>query len=427
MDLTDRRSSRAVWALIFVETLSFLGSEIARFGVSVWIYQTTQSVYAFEALLLANTVPGLLVAPLAGGVVDRYSRKKVMIGAATVALTGTLIVLAGASFGTLSMGFIVAGAMLASVGEAFQWPALAASVPLMSSEADLPRYNGFLESGRAASMLAGPVIGGALFAFLGLRGLLTVEVTTFLTATGVVSALAIPAPARAEAHEQGSIVAESLFGLRWIYQHRPLFKFLLVSVYANFFLSIGLVLMPPYGLSLLDEKAFGVANGLFGGGMIVGGVAYGFLSKRFKNIHLFLWTALATGALYAGYGFARGLVALGALNLGIAVLMTIANSAILTIWQLKVPEECSGRVLAAMRMVAYATGPISYLLAGPLADRVVPWVFAREGASWITSTWGITKSAQIGFLFSAMGLLLVLGFALSAAVDDVRNVEEKPV
>src|SRR5215471_5078580 len=96
-------SARAVWALIFVETLSFLGSEISRFGVSVWIYESTQSVYAFEMLLLANTVPGLLVAPLAGGIVDRTSRKGVMIAAATISLTGTLLVLLGAALGELSM------------------------------------------------------------------------------------------------------------------------------------------------------------------------------------------------------------------------------------------------------------------------------------------------------------------------------------
>jgi MFS family permease len=415
-------SARAVWALIFVETLSFLGSEISRFGVSVWIYQTTQSVYAFEMLLLANTVPGLIVAPLAGGIVDRSSRKRVMIGAATVSLTGTLLVLLGAALGELSMALIVGGAMLASVGEAFQWPALSASVPLMSTEADLPRYNGFLESGRAASMLAGPVIGGVLFAFLHLPGLLAVEVATFTVAVVVVSMLHIPRPTVVEAPEQGSLFKESMFGVAWIFAHKPLLKFLAVAVFANFFLSIGMVLMPPFGLGLLGERAYGVANGLFGGGMIAGGILYGFLCKRASNIQLFLWTSLLMGVLYAGYGFSRGVVVLSSINFVVATLMTIGNAGILTIWQKKVPEEYQGRVLSAVRMIAYGTGPLSYLLAGPLADRLAPALF--EKSALLTTTWGSSKAAQIGFLFSAMGVLMFVGFLLATASKDVRGVED---
>ncbi len=89
-------SRRSIWTLIAVETTCLLGSEISRFGISVWIYQTTQSVSAFSALLLANTVPGMIASPFAGSIVDRSSRKRVMIGAATVSLIGTLIVLSGA-------------------------------------------------------------------------------------------------------------------------------------------------------------------------------------------------------------------------------------------------------------------------------------------------------------------------------------------
>jgi MFS family permease len=425
-------STRAVWTLIGVETLCFLGSEVARFGVSVWIYQATQSVYAFEMLLLANTLPGVLVAPIAGSVVDRFSRKAVMIGAATVALCGTLTVLTSALLGVLSMVPIVIGAVFASLGEAFQWPALAATVPLVTTKDDLPRYNGFVESGRAASTLAGPVVGGLLFATLKLPGLLAVEVLTFTTATIVVSMLTIPRPEPQGAGESAgsaSLLQDSLFGLRWIIAHKPLFKFLLVAVFANFFLSIGMVLMTPYGLGLLDETRYGIANGLFGAGMIAGGLVYGPLAGRFRNVHLFLWSALIMGALYAAYGFARGVVALAVLNFLLATLMTVGNAGILTIWQLKVPEDISGRVLSAQRAIAFAVGPIAYLLAGPLADQLVPRFFSGSGgaAAWMNATWGASKASQIGFLFTAMGVILVAGFGASWAVKDVREVEDRPV
>ena len=431
-DPSRTHSARSVWTLIGVETLCFLGTEISRFGVSVWIYEETKSVYAFEALLLANTLPGILVAPFAGNIVDKQPRKRVMIGASVVAMIGTLIVLGGAAFDHLSLLPIVLGAMLASVGEAFQWPALAATIPLMATEEDLPRYNGFLESGRAASMLAGPVVGGILFGYLHLSGLLAVEVFTFTTATIVVSTLFVPAPEKAEPGGEGheeegeSFLKDSFFGLRWIWKRKTLLKFLAVAVFANFFLSIGMVLMTPYGLSILDEKKYGLANGLFGGGMIVGGIVYGRLEKHVKNIHLFLWTAILMGIVYATYGFARGLVVLAFLNFMQAMLMTIGNGGIITIWQKNIPEEYQGRVLSAVRMVADATGPISYLLAGPLADRFVPSLFAGTSSfsQRIVHTWGAGRSGEMGFVFSILGVVLFIGFALATSFKDLRRVED---
>ncbi len=429
-DAAARASSkRAVWALVGVETIAFLGTEIARFGVSVYIYQATKSVYAFEALLLANTVPGLLISPLAGAIVDRTPRKRVMIGAAIVSLIGTLIVLGGAAVDKLSLLPIVLGAMLASMGEAFQWPALSASVPLMCTEEELPRFNGFLESGRAASMLAGPVIGGFLFAFLKLPGLLAVEVCTFLIAMGVVLTITIPQPAKMEPEEgHASMWADSVFGVKWIWQRKPLLKFLSIAVFANFFLSIGIVLMPPYGLSVLSEKSYGIAYGLFGGGMIVGGIAYGFLAGRFKNIQLFLWCAVFVGIVYTGYGFAKSVYTIAILNFSIAVLMTIIDAGIMTIWQLRVPEEYQGRVLSAVRMVAYAAGPVSYLLAGPIADTMAPRLFEGGGglATFLTRTWGAEQTGQVGFIFTSIGIILFIGFAMAFFSKDVRSVEQGP-
>jgi MFS family permease len=204
---------------------------------------------------------------------------------------------------------------------------------------------------------------------------------------------------------------------------------LCAAVFGNFFLSIGMVLMPAYGLGLLSEKAYGVANGLFGGGMIAGGIVYGLLEKRFKNIQLFVWTAVVTGALYGLYGFSRSVWSLAALNFCIAVTMTLGNAAIMTIWQLKVPEEYQGRVLSAMRMVAYSVGPISYLLAGPLADGVVPKLFVGPNAlaDLLNRAWGGGKASQLGFLFSVMGVLMAAGFVISWLVKDVRRVEDLPV
>ena len=116
------------------------------------------------------------------------------------------------------MTLVVIGAGLASVGDSFQWPALAASVPLMASEDDLPNYNGLIESGRAIGRFAGPAIGGLAIAFIGVTGLVAIEAVTFVLATVVVAVdpRAVPG-ARAASTAMARCGATLSLGFRWIF------------------------------------------------------------------------------------------------------------------------------------------------------------------------------------------------------------------
>jgi DHA3 family macrolide efflux protein-like MFS transporter len=406
--------------LIVAETLCLLGAEVARFGISVWIYEETRSVGAFSLLLLANLVPGLLAHPVAGSVVDRSSRKAVMIGASLVSLAGTAIVLAGALLGSLSMTLVIIGAALASVADSFQWPALAASVPLMASDAELPRYNGLIESGRAIGRFAGPAIGGLAIAFIGVAGLVAIEAITFAIATVVVAAIAIPRPgADDEGEGEGSLWSDMTLGFRWIFAAKPLLKFLLVATFANFFLAICEVVLQPYGLSFLSERSYGIANAMFGAGMIVGGLLSGPLSSRMTNLAQCLLAAVGVGATFVGFGFCRGVVGYAALNLVTASLMTAGNVAAMTIWQIEVPDELQGRVFSAMQMVADLTTPAAFALAAPITDAVMPSLFPHIGGA---SLWGAPPTGVMAALFALMGAIMIGGFLLAATVGDIRKL-----
>lgn len=411
--------SRSLWTLIAVETMCLLGSEVSRFGISVWIYTSTHSVSAFSALLVANVVPGMLARPIAGSYVDRKSRKSVMIGAALVTLLGTAIVLSGSVLGELSMPLVVAGASLASIGESFQWPALAATIPLMTTEDELPAYNGFLEAGRAVGRFAGPAIGGFLFALVGVTGLVSIELVTFVLATAVVASMQLPNPEGAD-DEEGSLLSDSVLGFKWIWERKPMLKFLAVAMFVNFFLAICEVVSQPYGLSFLGKREFGIVNGLFGAGMIVGGLLAGVLSKRLTNLQQFLGSAFVVGLAYALFGFSRDVVSFGAIDFTVAAMMTIGNAAIMTIWQINVPDELQGRVFSAMQMAADITTPVSFLVAAPLADSLAPAVFHHSGAG---ALWGDSPTGEMGALFSAIGVIIVVVFAYVATVRDVRAVE----
>ena len=104
--------------------------------------------------------------------------------------------------------------------------------------------------------------------------------------------------------------------------------------------------------------------------------------------------------------------------------MTIGNAAIMTIWQTKVPEDLQGRVLSTMRLVADITIPVSFLIAGPLTDKLAPWAYERTHAA---ALWGTTASGPMGAMFSVMGVVLFAGFVIATSIRDVREVEDCPV
>jgi len=416
-----------LWMLIGIDSLCVLGTEIAIFGVAVWICQVTHSVEGYSGVLFAGTVPGLLVDPVAGHVVDRYPRKTVMIGASVVTLLGSLIVLACALTRHLSLAPILGGAALAGIGGSFQWLALASMLPQLASASDLPKFNGFLESGKAASMMAGPVVGGAAYVFVGLNGLLAAEVVAFVIGIAVIATLKLPGKGDEEDEEDDDDLskADLLFGFRWLYAHRPMWKVLCAGIFANFFLSIGTVLMAPYCLGLLSEKSYGISSGCYGAGMIVGGLAYGRLTDYFRNGRIFLVSIFALAVSYGAYGFARNLPSIATIDFIVALLVTLINSAMLTIWQTKVPQEASGRVLAATGMLADCSAPVAFLIGGPLGDWAVPFLLEHGGSAtrWIPTVWGASKSGQIGTLFTTIGVVLFVGFLVAAMSRDVRDVE----
>lgn len=97
------------------------------------------------------------------------------------------------------------------------------------------------------------------------------------------------------------------------------------------------------------------------------------------------------------------------------------------IWQKKVAADVQGRVFAIRRAMVLATPVITYLVAGPLADRVFEPMMAVNGplAGSFGQILGVGQGRGIGLLFVCMGLLLVLVTAIGCLSPHLRHVEDE--
>ena len=131
------RSSPSFRLLFGSYLVSGLGTFLAVVALSIDVWDRTHSGVWVSALLIADFLPAVAIGLLLGPLVDRLSRKRLLVGADVV----RVVVFVLLAF-TVSTGQIVALALVAGIATGFARPAAYAGLPNLVSAADLPQANG---------------------------------------------------------------------------------------------------------------------------------------------------------------------------------------------------------------------------------------------------------------------------------------------
>ncbi|HEY6017036.1 MAG TPA: MFS transporter, partial [Gaiellaceae bacterium] len=168
--------------LLFLAALgSGAGTWLAIVALNVEILDKTHSGPWLAALNVAAILPSAFVGLLGGPLVDRLSRKRLMIGSDLLRLA---VFVALPFVGSPTA--IVALALAAGLGDAFFRPAVLAGVPNMVAEDDLADANFLLTAVQWVTTAAGPVIGGALVAASGPNLAYWVNAVSFLVSAALI-------------------------------------------------------------------------------------------------------------------------------------------------------------------------------------------------------------------------------------------------
>ncbi|GBD84454.1 enterobactin exporter EntS [bacterium BMS3Abin02] len=405
------------------QLVSIVGSSLTGFALSIWVYQQSGSVTMLALVMLAATVPGVLVAPFAGALVDRWDRRLVMLGGDGAAGMATGVVALLLVLGQLHLLWIFALVIVGSVANAFQEPAWTASVPMLVPKKHLGRANGLAQTGQAVGNLLAPAIAGALLGIFGLWGVLLVDFVTFLVAVGTVSAVRIPRPERTAGVR--SVQKEAAEGWRYLRARPGLFALLGVMAVINFQFGFASVLFIPLFLSFTNEVILGSMMSIAGFGMLLGTVvmsAWGGPRRRIAGLAILISVA---GLALSATGVRAAVLPATIGMSGLFFLVPIVNGTSQALWQTKVHLDMQGRVFALRRMMAQIAAPASYLLAGPLADRVFEPLMRGPLASSVGSVIGVGDGRGIGLLFIVMGLSLSITMGVAYAMPRVRRLESE--
>jgi MFS family permease len=418
------------------QIISVLASSMTGFGMTLWMYQQTESATAMGLMQVAFITPFLLLSPLAGAMVDRYNRKLMMMLSDLGAILSTAAILVLYTLGWLEFWHLYIAAVINGLGNTFQWPAYSAAISTMVPKRQYGRANGMMALIDAGPGVLAPMLAGAILA-LNITGpldsfglIMLIDVITFFIAIGALLIVHVPQPEKTVEGQQGrgNIWKESIYGFQYIFKRPSLLGLQMIFFFGNLFSGIGFTVFAPMILARTAQNSlvFGSLQTAGAVGGIIGGVLMSAWGGFKRRVHGVLGGWIGTGLSFSLMGVVTSLsgwVPVRIVNSMIAPLVNASNQAI---WQAKVAPDVQGRVFSARRLIAWFTQPIAPIIAGTLADFVLePAMKTPTTLSAVLGpVFGTGPGAGMGVLMFFAGLGSALVGLLGYFIPFIRNAED---
>ncbi|SCG49819.1 non-ribosomal peptide synthetase/MFS transporter [Micromonospora halophytica] len=398
------------------QLVSTTGSALTAFALPIWLFTRTGSVADLGLLWALALICGVLMLPVAGAVTDRISRRKIMMIASCTA-GSVQLALAGLLWSdTLALWHIYALVALGQVAASFQRIAFQSAVPQLVPKRYLGHAMGITQLSTGVAMLLMPVFAAGLLAAIELKGILLLDVASYLVAVVTLAVVRFPDLLGWRPRERLLVAIAN--GLRYSWQHRGFRLMLGYFALGNIFLAPALVLTTPLVLSFgtatqVAQVALAEAVGAVAGGVLMA-VWGGPRHRRMIGV-LIGNLGTAVGCVLVGLDASLAMVCVGFFWLAMA--MTTAQSIYATIVQVKVPQRFHGRVFSLNQTISWSTLPIGFAVLAPVATGLFEPMLAPNGAlaGSVGAVIGTGEGRGIGFAYVCFGLVLVLitlgGFA----------------
>lgn len=384
------------------QAFSLLGSNLVQFALVWWLTMETGSATVLAFATMMAVVPGIVVGPFAGALVDRWNRRRVMIVADGIVALATVVLVVLYALEAAQVWHVYGVMIVRAAAASFHWPAMQASTTLMVPERHLARVAGMNQTIWGVGSIVAPPLGALLLEILPMQGVLAIDVVTAMIAITPLLFIRVPQPPRAAvAGATGpSVLADMGEGLRYVWGWPGLLMVIGMSAV------IYLLLMPAGALTPLI-----VANH-FGGGALefawletswgVGMVGGGLILSIWGGFRRRMVTALLAMAIMGVGNTLVGVAPAQAILLAVAGMflfgftLPIMNGSLMAILQATIPPEIQGRVLTLMMSMTSLMIPVGLAVAGPVADALNPQIWYVVG--------GITTTAMAlgGFFVPAL-------------------------
>ncbi|MBN8550653.1 MAG: MFS transporter [Deltaproteobacteria bacterium] len=353
------------------QIVSLCGTWITSVASSWLIYRLTQSEWLLGLVAFVGQFPAFLLAPMAGVLVDRWNRQKVLLATQSVSLLQSLALAALTLSGAINVPWICFLTLVQALVNAFDMPARQAFVnEIVEDKLDLPNAIALNSAMFNAARLVGPSIGGVIIALSNEGICFLVDAISYIPVLICLSKIQIP-PARLK-YSKHHIIDGLKEGSSYAFGFAPIRYILILVASISLLGTPHLILMPVFAREILGggPGLLGALMAASGCGALVGALSLAARRSVLGLGNVIKRCAFALGLSLIAFSFST-LTWLSMLLMffaGAAMITLLASSN--TIIQTLVEDNKRGRVMSFYMMAVMGTMPIGSLLAGTLASHI---------------------------------------------------------
>jgi DHA3 family macrolide efflux protein-like MFS transporter len=357
------------------QALSHFGTMIVQYAILWHIVLKSQSGTIMTFFAIVGFLPMFFISPFAGVWADRFNRKYIInIADGSIAffsLVVAIFLLAGID----NYGILLTCALVRSLGQGVQMPAVGAFIPQIVPQEHLTKINGFQGSIQSLVTLTSPMLSGALMTFAPLESLFFLDVITAVIGICIVFffvKIPVKETTEPELQKQKSMAYfyDLKQGLKYIKNHGYVLRMIIISAVFLFMSAPGALLTPlqvtrNFGQDVWRLSAIEIT---FSIGMMAGGILIGIWGGFKNRIYTMAFSCVLCGMLSAGLGVATNFWLYLFIMALIGLSMPFYNAPSMVLLQTTVEPEFMGRVISVFTMVSSTMMPLGMAVFGPIAD-----------------------------------------------------------
>ena len=367
-------SRRPLYLLEGANALSGLSNAIAIITVPWLIFERTGSATQAGIVVAASAIPGIIISPFVGALIDHYGRKRVSIGSDLLSALSVMMFPIWDSLFGLTFASIATFAVLGAAFDPAGYTARKSLIPdvAKASNTSMDKLNSWHEAVFSGGWALGPAIGAIAISLVGAANSMWIVFVAFILAIILISMLHVGdlgLEHREEINDQEKFWSSTLRGLQVLKSDKAMYYLTISIVFLTMvYLPTESIILPKYFSDIDDPRGLGYVLSSMAAGSIATTLAYPKLVKHFKKRSIVIGSLAATSlamipmtlfppiGLFVLAGFLLGL--------GWGPMNPLMNSIV----QQRVAPHIQGRVFGVQTSLFYASGPIGMFVTGVSVD-----------------------------------------------------------
>ncbi|OOZ84580.1 MFS transporter [Bacillus cereus] len=379
------------------KTVSILGSSIYSFALGLYVLQITGSALNFAITLILGTIPMIVLNPFAGVIADKVDKKKLVV--CMDLLSGCLLIavyIVSSHYG-LNLFIIYTTTSLMTVFTTFFGIGLEAAKPNIVSKERLMSINSISKIIDSVSLILGPMLGGIVFSIFNIKTFIIINGISFIL-SGIALLFIHFRLFEYNINERNSkrvvnFIKDIKEGFSYLLEKESLKNTFHILISFNFFLGFAVTVPLPYIINTvlnLGSKQFGIIQGTFPVGMIIGAIvvkkitdrfSYSYLLKKLSSMLSVFMIILGIPVLFKSFEVNDlvFVITYCFVMIFLGFIIALIDIPLIYFMQNEIPDEYRGRVLSIGLSIGKMMLPIAMALSGLLLNYIPAYTIPIVG------------------------------------------------